>query len=157
MFKLSKAGEDFVRKELTRYEDRRSAIIPALFCAQKENGGWVSPEAITYLSQLMDMPVAWIEEVFTFYTMFNKEPVGRYHVQVCCNVSCAMAGGRELADHLCKTFDMKDGEISKDGRFTVSRVECLGACDRAPMMQVNDDFLENLTPQSAVELLQQMK
>lgn len=157
MFKLSKAGEDFVKKELTRYEDRRSAIIPSLYCVQKENGGWVSPEAVSYLSQLMDMPVAWIEEVFTFYTMFNKEPVGRHHVQVCCNISCSMNGGRELADHICKTFEIEDGEISKDGRFSVSRVECLGACDRAPMMQVNDDYHEGLTQQSAIEILQKMK
>lgn len=157
MFKLSKAGEEFVRKELARYEDRRSAIIPALFCVQNENGGWISPAAIESLSQLMDLPVAWIEEVFTFYSMFNKAPVGRYHVQVCCNISCAMNGGRALADHIGKTFEIKDGEISQDGRFCISRVECLGACDKAPMMQVNDKYYEGLTQKSAVEILQKMK
>lgn len=157
MFKLSKAGEEFVKKELARYEDRRSAIIPALFCAQEENGGWVSAEVIASLSQLMDLPVAWIEEVFTFYTMFNKNPVGRHHIQVCCNISCSMNGGRELAEHICKTFEIKEGDVSSDGRFYVSRVECLGACDKAPMMQVNDVYHEGLTPKSAVEILQKMK
>lgn len=157
MFQLSDEGVKFVKKELQRYEDKRSAIIPSLFRVQKENNGWVSPESVKYLSTLMDMPEAWIEEVLTFYTMFNKQPVGKYHVQVCCNISCSMNGGRELADHLCKTFDVHDGEISKDGRFTISRVECLGACDKAPMMQVNDDYHEGLTQVSAVEILQKMK
>jgi NADH-quinone oxidoreductase subunit E len=157
MFKLSDEGVAFVKKELARYEDRRSAIIPSLFRVQNENRGWVSPESVAYLSQLMDLPVAWIEEVLTFYTMFNKEPVGKYHVQVCCNISCSMNGGRELADHLAKTFNIHDGEISKDGRYTITRVECLGACDKAPMMQVNDKYHEGLTNEKAVQILQGLK
>ena len=157
MFELSKEGAAFVKTELNRYEDRKSAIIPSLYRVQKENGGWVSPESVTYLSRLMDLPESAINEVLSFYTMFNRQPVGRYHVQVCCNVSCAMNGGRELADHICNTFSIKDGEISKDGRFTVSRVECLGACDKAPMMQVNETYHEGLTEQKAVEILQGLK
>ena len=157
MFSLSEEGIAFVKRELNRYEDRRSAIIPALFRVQKENKGWVSPEAVTYLSQLMDLPASWIDEVLTFYTMFNKRPVGKFHVQVCCNISCSMNGGRELADHLCSTFDVKDDEVSGDGRYTVSRVECLGACDKAPMMQVNDSYYEDLNNEKAVEILRGLK
>ena len=157
MFELSKEGATFVKNELNRYEDRKSAIIPSLYRVQKENGGWVSPESVTYLSRLMDLPESTINEVLSFYTMFNRQPVGRHHVQVCCNVSCAMNGGREMADYICKTFGIKDGEISKDGRFTVSRVECLGACDKAPMMQVNETYHEGLTEQKAVEILQRLK
>src|ERR1044072_3974273 len=103
MFKLSKECEDFVKKELTRYETSYSAIIPALFQVQKENG-WVPPEAVPALSQVMKLPEAHINEVLYFYTMFNKKPVGKIHAQVCTNISCAMNGGRELADHLCRTF-----------------------------------------------------
>ncbi len=157
MFRLSDEGVAFVKKELGRYEDRRSAVIPSLYRVQKENKGWVSPESITYLAQLMDIPDSWIEEALTFYTMFNKKPVGKYHVQVCCNVSCSMNGGRELADHLCKTFGAKDEEMTGDGRYTFSRVECLGACDKAPMMQVNEDYHEGLTEKSAVEILRGLK
>lgn len=157
MFSLSNEGIDFVKAELKRYEDKRSAIIPALYRVQAENKGWVSPESITHLAQIMDIPEAWINEVCTFYTMFNKEPVGKYHVQVCCNVSCSMNGGRELADHLCKKFNVHDGEISSGGRFTISRVECLGACDKAPMMQVNDKYYEGLTQEKAVSILEGMK
>lgn len=157
MFKLSEEGMAFVKKELNRYEDKKSAIIPSLFRAQVENKGWVSPEVISHLSQLMDIPESAIDEVSTFYTMFNKQPVGKFHVQVCCNISCSMNGGRELADYICKTFDIQDGDISKDGRYTVSRVECLGACDKAPMMQVNDDYHEGLTEEKAVEILRGLK
>jgi NADH-quinone oxidoreductase subunit E len=152
MFKLSEEGVAFVKKELNRYEDRKSAIIPALYRVQKENG-WVSPESVTFLSGLMDLPESAIDEVATFYTMFNRQPVGKFHVQVCCNVSCAMNGGRELADHLCQTFGIKDGDISQDGRYTITRVECLGACDKAPMMQVNDDYHEGLDNEKAVQIL----
>ena len=156
-FQLSEEGVAFVKRELNRYEDRHSAIISALYRVKKENNGWVSPESVTYLSHLMDLPESEIEEVLRFYTMFNKEPVGRHHVQVCCNISCAMNGGRELADRLCKEFGVKDGEITKDGRFTISRVECLGACDKAPMMQVNDQYYEDLTDDKAIEILRGMK
>ena len=152
MFTLTKECEEFVKKELTRYETKHSAIIPALFRVQKDNG-WVPPEAVLALSRVMDLPEAHINEVLYFYTMFNKQPVGKLHVQVCTNISCAMNGGRELADSLCKQFNVTDGVRSADGKITVSRVECLGSCDTAPMMQVNDQYLENLTPESAIKKL----
>lgn len=157
MFKLSPEGLDFVKKELTRYESRRSAIIPCLYRAQQENGGWVSPEVVEHLAQVMDFPASQINEVLNFYTMFNKEKVGKYHVQVCCNISCSMAGGRELTEHLCRTFDVKEGEVSKDGRMTVTRVECLGSCGTAPMMQINDSYHENLTFESAVKIIKELE
>ena len=157
MFELSEEGKKFVKKELERYEDRHSAIIPSLYRVQKENGGWVSDECIAYLSQLMDLPEADIYEVFKFYTMFNQKPVGKMHVQVCTNISCSMNGGRELADYLCKAYNTKLGEVSPDGKVTISQVECLGSCDTAPMLQVNDRYLENLTPESAVAQLKKLE
>lgn len=155
MFKLSEEGIAFVKKELERYETKRSAIIPCLYRVQQENEGWVSPESISYLSELMDLPEAWINEVFHFYTMFNKEPVGKLHVQVCNNITCCMLGARELTDHLCKTFDVTPDKISADGNVTISKVECLGSCDTAPMMQINDSYHENLTAESAVKIIKE--
>lgn len=157
MFKLSAEGEAFVKSELSRYETKESAIIPSLYRVQKENGGWVSPEAVGYLSTLMELPVARINEVFHFYTMFNKEPVGKYHVQVCCNVACAMAGTRELIEEFCKDYGVDENEVTKDKKFTFTRVECLGACDKAPMMQVNEDYHEGLTVDSAKKILRELK
>lgn len=157
MFQLSKAGQDFVKAELTRYEHRYSAIIPALYRVQDENSGWVSPESIRHLSQLMEIPEAHIWEVAKFYTMFNKEPVGKLHIQVCCNISCAMNGGRELADHICKTYGVKNGEISSDNMISVTRVECLGSCDTAPMMQVNATYHEGLTHEKAIQIINELR
>lgn len=156
-FQLSPAGLAEVQKEMKRYETVESAIIPALYVAQRENNGWVNVDVVRELSRVMSIPEARIEEVFTFYTMFNRKPVGKYHVQVCCNISCAVEGGRELAAALCKDLGVKFEEVTTDGRFTVSKVECLGSCGTAPMMQVNDKYYEKLTPESAMNLLRGMK
>lgn len=156
MFKLSEKGKDFVKKELERYESRRSAILPCLYKAQEENGGFINAEVISHLAHLMDIPEAHIHEVFMFYTMYNKKPVGKFHVQVCCNISCAMNGGRELMQHLTKEYKVGVGQVTSDGNFSFSQVECLGACGGAPMMQVNEDFHENLTPEKAVRVLKNL-
>lgn len=156
-FQLSPAGVGKIQSELKRYEIKDSAIIPSLYVAQAENGGWVSAEVIRELSKVMEIPESRINEVFTFYSMFNQKPVGKYHVQVCTNISCALEGGRELASHICKELKVKLGEVSADGRFTVTRVECLGSCGTAPMMQVNDRYHEKLTAESAMNLLRGMK
>lgn len=154
-FELSKEGVEIVRKELARYETKHSAIIPSLYQVQKEKG-WVPSEAISYLSKLMELPESHINEVFHFYTMFNKVPTGKLHIQVCTNISCSMNGARELAKQLCAHFGVKPGEVSKDGNVTVSQVECLGSCDTAPMMQVNDRYIENLDFDKAVKALKEM-
>lgn len=157
MFQLSKEGLEAVKKEITRYESKQSAVIPALYIAQKENKGWVSPEVIEHLSKVMEIPVAQIQEVFSFYTMFNKSPVGKYHVQVCCNISCSMANARELTDHCLQKLGVEEGDVSSDGRFTISRAECLGSCDTAPMAQINDNYYENLTIEKMDKLLEELR
>ncbi len=157
MFQLSAEGLSNVKKELSRYEAKESAIIPALYIAQKENSGWVSSEVIQHLSQVMEIPEARIQEVFSFYTMFNKQPVGKYHVQVCSTLSCMLNGSRELVHHLCEHLKVKVGEITSDGKFSVSQVECLGSCGTAPMMQINDRYYENLTPETAMNILRGLK
>lgn len=157
MFKLSDSGLAAVKSELARYEAKESAIIPSLYVAQKENNGFITPDIIRHLSQVMDIPEARINEVFKFYTMFNQKPVGKYHVQVCTNISCALEGGREMASHICHELGVKFDQVTADGRFTVSKVECLGSCGTAPMMQVNDTYHEKLTPETAMNLLRGMK
>lgn len=157
MFELSAEGKTLVQKELKRYEAPESAIIPALFIAQKENKGHITDEVVHHLSKLMDLPESKINEVFKFYTMFNQKPVGKYHVQVCCNISCALNGGRELTEHICKELRTIPEKTTDDKRYTVSRVECLGSCGTAPMMQVNEKYYENLTPESAMNILRGLK
>jgi len=157
MFQLSASAQEKIRSEMKRYETKESAIIPSLFVAQKENNGWVSDEVLQALAKLMEIPHSRIHEVFKFYTMFNQKPVGRNHVQVCTNISCAVNGGRELADHVCKELKVGYEEMTDDGRFSVSKVECLGSCTTAPMMQVNEKYYENLTPESAMNILRGLK
>ena len=157
MFKLSQEGVEFVKKEVARYETRESAIIPALYRVQKENNNWVPNEAISELSQIMDIPESRINEVFHFYTMFNKEPVGKYHVQVCTNVACAMSGTREILKDLCDEHGVKVGEVTSDGRYCFQNVECLGSCGTAPMLQINHDkYNENLDIEKTKQLLKDL-
>ncbi|MEQ1876297.1 MAG: NADH-quinone oxidoreductase subunit NuoE [Bdellovibrionia bacterium] len=156
MFQLSKEGKDFVKKELTRYEDKMSAIIPALYRAQAEHG-WISNDVVEHLAQVMELPASRIHEVATFYTMFNLKPVGKYHVQVCGNISCAMAGSREILGAMLEKHHVGLGEKTKDGKYTFSKVECLGSCGTAPMMQINEDYHENLDMKKADEIVRGLK
>ena len=151
-FSLSKEGQNLIKKEMTRYETKLSCLIPCLWRIQKEKG-WISKEAVGWLSRETDIPESHIYEVLMFYTMFNKKPVGKYHVQVCGNVSCALHGGRELVKELCRAFDVKEGEMSACGNLTVSKVECLGACDEAPVIQINEEYIGGMKIDKALPFL----
>lgn len=157
MFQLSNEAKQKILDELKRYESKQSAVLPALYIGQKENNGHVSAEVVKELSKVMEIPEAQINEVFTFYTMYNKNKVGKYHIQVCRTLSCMLNGAEELTAHLCKELNVKLGEVTKDGRFSISEVECLGSCGTAPMMQIGNKYHENLTPESAMNLLRGMK
>ncbi|MBY0372228.1 NAD(P)H-dependent oxidoreductase subunit E [bacterium] len=152
MFQLSAKGLEFVNKELARYESKYSAIIPSLYKAQEENG-WISPEVLEHLSKVMGIPIAHIEEVATFYTMFNKQPVGRHHVQVCTNITCSMKGAREILRHCCEKYNVAIGEKTADGRFTFSNAECLGSCDTACVAQIGDNYYEGINSDGDMDRL----
>ena len=150
MFKLSDEGIRFVQKEIKRYETKLSAVIPCLYRVQDENGGWVSSECVSYLSQLMNISESEIYEVLTFYTMFNQKPVGKLHIQVCCNITCSMKGSRKLMEDLRKNFEKKDSPC------TFSAVECLGSCDTAPVVQINrEPYVENANLENTKEVIKQ--
>jgi len=152
-FELSPEGISVIQKEMKRYEQKRSCLLPCLYQIQKEKG-WIPPESISWLSEQTSIPTAYIYEILMFYTLFNKKPVGQFHVQVCCNVSCALQGSRQLVERLCESFNVKTDEMSRDGNWTISKVECLGACDEAPVMQVNDEYIGRLKGDRAIEVLQ---
>lgn len=157
MFQLSPQGKEKVLAELKRYESRQSAVLPALYIAQAENKGYISKDVIKELSRVMELPEANINEVCTFYTMYNKEPVGSHHVQVCRTLSCMLNGAKELSEHICSQLGTHLGEKTKDGKFTVTEVECLGSCGTAPMMQIGDKYYENLTHESAMNIIRGLK
>ncbi len=137
---------------LTRYPNREAVILPALHLAQREFGH-VSDEAIKYVAGLVGVSAARVEGVATFYTMYNRKPVGKYHVQICRNISCSLLGAEHLIERVSKKLGIKPGQTTPDGKITLSQVECLGSCGTAPVMQVNDDYYENLTADSIERIL----
>ncbi len=140
----------------TKFPTSKSLTLPLLWMLQEEHG-WISPEAMKYAADLLKLPLTHIYGVVTFYTMFNIKPVGRYHLQVCTNISCQLLGAEKIFNHICMKLSVKRGETTADKRFTVDEVECLGSCGTAPMMQVNDSYRENLTLAKVDSLLDEMK
>ena len=149
---FSETGCAEFERLLTRYPDRKAVILPALHLAQKEFG-YVSDEAIVYIAGLVGTSPSEIEGVATFYTMYNRKPVGKYHVQICRNISCSLLGAEHLIEHVSKKLGVRPGETTPDGKFTLAKVECLGSCGTAPVMQVNDEYHENLTVESIDRIL----
>lgn len=135
-------------QEVTRlknlYPEPKAAIMPVLWMAQKK-WGWLSDEVMKYVAELMSLPYAHVMGVATFYTMYFKKPMGKYHIQVCTNVSCMLRGGNDIYQKVCDTYGVRHNERTEDGLVSVEEVECMGACGGAPMIAVNEDFYENVT------------
>lgn len=140
---------------LTRYPTKRAAILPTLWLAQGEFG-YLSSEAVEYVAGLLDLSPATVQGVVTFYTMFATRPMGRFHVQVCTNLSCTLVGARTLVGRLEDKLGVKVGETTEDRAFSLSEVECLGSCGTAPVVQVNEDYHERQTPDSVVHLIDRL-
>ncbi len=132
---------------------QQSAVLPLLDLAQRQNGGWLSKAAMDFVSQYLGMPLIKVYEVATFYTMFNLKPVGKNLLQVCTTTPCWLRGSDEVMAVCKKKLGIGLGETTADGKFTLMEVECLGACANAPMMQINDDFYEDLDAGSMTKIL----
>ncbi len=155
-FAFSESSLRELEKIMSRYPTKEAAILPALHVAQKQEG-YVSDAAIVGVAELLGFSPARIEGVATFYTMYNRKPVGRYHVQICRNIACSLLGAEHLIEHVSKKLGIRPGETTADGRFTLTRVECLGSCGTAPVMQINDDYHENLDEEKIDALLDGLK
>ena len=134
------------------YPNKEAALLPVLHLAQEEFG-WISPEVMIYVGELLDLEPAKVFGVVTFYTMYNQKKVGKYHVQVCTNISCMLRKAYDLYDRCLEKLDVYPGGTTKDGKFTVMEVECLGSCGTAPVVQINNDYHENLSVDSFEKLL----
>ncbi len=141
---------------VSRYPEKKSAILPVLYMAQKEFGH-LSHEAIGYVAKLMDIPAAWLYGIVNFYTMFTMRPVGRHHLQVCRTLPCALRGSERITNYLKEKLGINLGETTPDGKFTLSEVECLASCGTAPVMQVNDDYCENLSEEKIEKVFENLK
>lgn len=129
--------------------------MPALWLAQ-EQFGWLSVDVMKYVGDLLEIPHEQVYGVVRFYTMYNEKPVGRSHLQVCTNVSCMLRGAYDILDYILHKLNVKLGETTPDGLFTISEAECLGSCGTAPMMQVNNFYEENLTKERIDEILEKL-
>jgi NADH-quinone oxidoreductase subunit E len=153
---FSKSVEKEFQDLLTRYPSKRSALIPALHLVQRELG-YLPDEGIEYVARLIGLSTAQVNEVATFYLLFHRKPVGKNVIWVCHNLSCTLRGAEEVVSHLENRLNIKVGQTTPDGKFSLFRQECLGSCDTAPMMQVNEDYEENLTVQRIDEILEKLK
>lgn len=149
---LGKEKELELNEIIKRYPTTKAAVLPALWLVQEELG-FVSDEAISYIAKSLDLPFAEVYGTATFYTMFNRKKIGRHHIQVCRNICCWLRGAEEIVKYLKAKLGIDVGETTKDGSFTLSLVECLGACGGAPMMQIDNEYYENLTPEKIDEIL----
>ena len=135
---------------------QRSLIIPVLWLVH-EQYGHVPPETIPYLAKLLPVPEIWVKEAVSWYSMFHTKKVGKYHIQLCRNLSCSLRGAEELIAYLKLKLGIDVGETTPDGKFTLSTVECLAACGSAPMMQINDRYHENLTKAKIDQILGELQ
>src|ERR1051325_3556182 len=137
---------------LTRFPTKEAALLPTLHLAQ-EVWGWISPETVHYVGPLLDLSPATVFGVVSFYNMYSQKPVGKYSVQVCTNLSCMVNRAYDIYDHVCDRLSVKPGETTPDGKFTVVEVECLGSCGTAPVVQINNDYHENMSVEKLDALL----
>lgn len=155
-FALSPDRERELADILTRYPTKMAACIPALHLCQAQEG-WISEDVIHWVANRLDLPPAHVKGVVTFYTLFNQKPVGKHQVWVCRTLPCALRGSDHILHHCEKSLGIHEGETTADGRITLRTAECLASCGTAPMMQVDQDYYENLTPEKVDEILNGLK
>lgn len=145
-----------IKEKAARYPSAKSAILPAITVAYRQVGH-LNNDVYREISKVIGVPYVEIAEAATFYTMFPKEPVGKYLIQVCHNISCSLLGADGLISYLEEKLGIKKGETTSDGVFTLISVECLGSCATAPMMQINQDYYENLTRERVDQILEELR
>ncbi len=158
-FSFTSANKKRAQEIIARYPAGRqaSAVIPLLDIAQRQNGGWLSVPAIEHVATVLGMPYIRAYEVATFYSMFNLKPVGKHFIQVCRTTPCWLRGSDGITDACRRKLGIDLKQTSEDGLFTLTEVECLGACANAPMVQINDEYYEDLTPKRMERLIDDLR
>ncbi|MCG6141265.1 NAD(P)H-dependent oxidoreductase subunit E [Leptospira bourretii] len=157
-YQFSQDSEKRFQRLIPQFPSKRSLILPCLFLLQADKG-FVDQEGMQYIADRIGDPVslAHVHGVATFYTMYNKKPVGKLHIQICGNISCYLAGSDSITEHVCSKLGIEPGETTSDKKFTVDEVQCLGACGFGPVAQINDKYYENLTPESIEAILSELE
>ena len=154
-FKFSSENLKKVDQILKRYpeKNKKSAVMPLLYLAQRQNDNWIPLAAMKYIAKYLAMPYISVYEVATFYTMYNLSPVGKHFIQVCTTTPCMIRGASKLVEACKEKISENECELSSDKSCSWTEVECLGACVSAPMMQINDDYYEDLDKEKTLEIL----
>ena len=157
-FEFNKKNIELAKKIISNYpeEKQQSAVMALLYLAQRQNNNWIPLVAMKYIAKILDMPYIKVYEVATFYSMYNLTPVGKYFFQVCTTTPCMIRGAYNLVNVCKKRISEKEGEISKDGNSTWTEVECLGACVNAPLIQINENYFEDLDPKKLEKIIDQI-
>ena len=155
-FKFTENNLKRVNESLAKYPHKRAAIMPVLYIAQEQNG-FISGEVMTEVSNLLEITPEDVLGVVTFYTMYHQQPMGKYHIQVCTNISCMLKGGYEIYDRVKEKLGLDNMQVSPDKLFSLEEVECMGSCGSAPMLAVNEDYFENLTKESTDQIIESLK
>ena len=150
---FSEDAKKTLEKIVAKYPTKKAALLPALWLAQEEYGGWLPAEAMREVAGYLDLPPAEVEGVATFYTMYNKQPVGKFHIEVCHNIVCMVRGADDLIDHIGHKLGIDRGETTPDRKFTLNTAECLGACANAPCMMIGETYYEDVTTDQADKLI----
>ncbi|PRP78979.1 hypothetical protein PROFUN_11444 [Planoprotostelium fungivorum] len=147
------------KKIIAKYPSgyKRAAMIPMLDLAQRQHGGWLPLAAMDKVAKILEVPPIRVYEVASFYTMFNRNPIGKHHVQICTTTPCMLRGAYEILDVCKKNLGIDVGQTTPDGMFTLGEVECAGACVNAPMFSVGDDYFEDLTEETTNQILDAFK
>ena len=154
-FEFSQDNLDEIKKIISKYPEgkQQSAVMSLLYIAQRQNDNWIPLVAMKYIAKLLEMPYIKVYEVATFYSMYNLSPVGKYFVQVCTTTPCMIRGAKKLVEACKEKISQNENELSSDKNCSWMEVECLGACVNAPMMQINDDYYEDLDKEKTLEIL----
>lgn len=155
-FKFTEDNLKRIEESLKKYPHKRAALMLVLYIAQEQNG-FISGEVMTEVSRILEINPEDVLGVVTFYTMYHQQPVGKYHIQVCTNVSCMLKGGYQIFDRVKEKLGIGNMQVTKDKLFSVEEVECMGSCGTAPMLAVNEDFFENLTEEKTEQIIESLK
>ena len=147
---------DRAREIIARYPHSRSALLPMLHLVQSEEG-YVSADGIAFCAEELALTTADVAAVATFYTMYHRKPVGEYHIGVCINPGCGILGGDSIWSTLCERLGIGNDEVTADGKISLERIECQAACTHAPVMTANWEFLDNMTPESAIDAVEKLR
>jgi NADH-quinone oxidoreductase E subunit len=155
-FKFTEDNLKRIEESLSRYPQKRAALMPVLYIAQEQNG-FISGEVITGVANLLEITSEDVLGVVTFYTMYHQQPMGKYHIQVCTNISCMLKGGYEIYERVKEKLGIDNMQVSPDKLFSLEEVECMGSCGTAPMLAVNEDYFENLTKEATDQIIESLK